>query len=148
MSRATRTASMQTRGTPKNSTRKTSMAIIESGGSFQGLDEVGNGGADLVARVFLDEMQSGHGDLGLVRPGPAELPLLADQDRARFGVDEQLRRRVLAGEPPAVRLDVGHDVGRLTLDGDLAGPRERRPAAFPRLLVRAAIDVHHLLGQR
>src|SRR5437868_14045641 len=107
MSRATRTASMQTRGTPKNRSRNTRTAIIGLGGSCQRADELGDRGADLVGGVFLDEVRPGHGDLGLVRPGAAEFPLLPDQDGARFGVDEQLRGGVIGAEPLAVGLDVG-----------------------------------------
>src|SRR5438874_9487130 len=98
MSRATRTASMQTRGTPKKRSRNKSRAIIGAAGSLQPADEVGDRLPDGVAGIFLDEMQPGHGDLGLVRPRATDLPLLADQDGARLGVDEELRGRVLAAQ--------------------------------------------------
>jgi len=39
--------------------------------------------------IFLDAMRTGDRHLGLVLPLPAELPDAPDQDRARFGVDEQ-----------------------------------------------------------
>src|SRR5437868_13351179 len=46
---------------------------------------------DLVRRVLLDEMEAVHCHLGLVRPGATQLALAPDQDRARIGIDEQLR---------------------------------------------------------
>ncbi|MBL77787.1 MAG: hypothetical protein CL459_02280 [Acidimicrobiaceae bacterium] len=52
---------------------------------------VGEGSADLVGAVLLDEVRAGHGDLGLVGPGPAELPLGAGEDRPRLGIHEELR---------------------------------------------------------
>src|SRR5581483_5229299 len=97
MSRAARTPSQHTRGTPKKMTRNRTTAIIGAGASLQRPGEGGHGGADLVGRVLLDEVQTGHRDFGLVGPAAAELPLLADQDRAWLGVDEQLRGRVVAG---------------------------------------------------
>jgi glutathione S-transferase len=51
----------------------------------------GDRGADFVRGILLDEMASGHGDLLLVRPRPAKIPRLADQNRARIRVDEKLR---------------------------------------------------------
>ena len=53
---------------------------------------VGNRPTDLIGSVLLDEVAALDRDLGLVREAAAELALSADQDRARLGVDEQLRQ--------------------------------------------------------
>src|ERR1044072_302975 len=135
MSRAARTASQQTTGTPKKIRKKRRTAIIDGSGSFQGPGELAHRLADGVGRVFLDEVEAGNGDLGLVGPRTAELALPADEDGTRFGVDEQLRRRIAARQPFAVGLDVAHHIGRLALDGDLAGPGEGWAPALSGLLV-------------
>jgi hypothetical protein len=49
-------------------------------------------------QILLQEMRSLDGDLFLVRPGPAEFPLRADQETARFSVNEQFGHRAF-GEP-------------------------------------------------
>ena len=51
--------------------------------------EFGDGGADLVGTVFLDEMGSAHSGLGQLGPGPDELADASADERARFGIDEQ-----------------------------------------------------------
>src|SRR5688500_10034534 len=106
MSRAALTASQQMSGTPKNTNRNRNS--INRRGSLQRSDELGNGLPDGVGRVFLQEMQAGDSDLRLVRPAPAEVPWRADQNRSRFGVDEELRGRIVGAEPLAVRNHVGH----------------------------------------
>jgi hypothetical protein len=42
--------------------------------------------ADLRARIFVDQMAAGDGELGLVGPVAAEFALSSDQDRAGFGM--------------------------------------------------------------
>ena len=42
--------------------------------------EIGDRSADFVGAVFLDEVQTPDGELGLVRPAAAELPLAANQN--------------------------------------------------------------------
>jgi hypothetical protein len=50
-------------------------------------------------------------------------------ERARFGIDERLGHIGL-GEPPAVVLDHRDDVGGLSVDRDVARPRQRRAPVF------------------
>ena len=54
-----------------------------------GLQPIRQRFADLFTGVFLDEMDSWHGDFRLVRPTAAEFALFANQYCTRFGVNEQ-----------------------------------------------------------
>src|SRR5262245_50703084 len=103
--------------------------------------------ADLVRRVLLHEMAALYGDLRLVRPAAAELPLRTDEDGARVGVHEELRQR-RSGQPLPVCLDDGHHVGRLAVDRNLPRPRERRTPALARLAVRPPVHRHLSLAER
>src|SRR6516165_3651751 len=60
--------------------------------------EVGDRLADLIGAVFLDEMAPLHRHFGLVRPGAANFPLPADQDRAWVCINKELRNMGL-GKP-------------------------------------------------
>src|SRR5262245_20450331 len=53
--------------------------------------EVGDGVANLVGAILLEEMAPFHGHFGLVQPGAAKFPLPADQNRTWIGIDEKLR---------------------------------------------------------
>ena len=55
----------------------------------------GDRAADLGPGILLDEMAAADGDFALVMPASAEFTRSAGQDRARLGVDEQLRDLVL-----------------------------------------------------
>jgi hypothetical protein len=60
---------------------------------FLGLDTgkpAGDRFADLVGAVFLNEVNAGHGGLGLVWPGAHKLALGPGQDRAWLCIDEEL----------------------------------------------------------
>ena len=61
-------------------------------------------------------------NLGLIRPGAADLALAANQDCARLGVNKQFVHIAL-GEPLPVRLYDGNDIRRFALYRNLAGPR-------------------------
>src|SRR5262245_42592647 len=97
--------------------------------------------ADLVRRILLDEVAALHGDLRLVRPAAAELPLRTDENGARVGVHEELRHR-RRGQPRTVCLDDCHHIRRLAVDGDLPRPRERRTPALARLMEGPPIHRH------
>src|SRR5258708_30747613 len=105
---------------------------------------VGYGGADLVRRVLLDEVVAGDSDFGLVGPGAAELPLAAGEDGAGLSVDEQLRDGTAGGKPFGVTGDDCGYLGRLVIDGDLAGPGQGRPAGLPADEGRPPRDIHLL----
>jgi len=55
---------------------------------FQRIEKRGHFAADLVGRVFLNEVVAGHRDFPLVRPRAAELALRTGEDGPRLGVDE------------------------------------------------------------
>jgi hypothetical protein len=80
------------------------MPVLTCGwdGSAAELPEPGDDSlADLGAGIFLDEMDAGHGQPGLVRPGAAELPDRVGQDAARLGAAAATpaRRRASAWPP-------------------------------------------------
>src|SRR6202023_1624654 len=116
-------------------------------GRAQPAYEVRDRGADLVGTVLLDEMASGDGGFGQVRPGADELADTTADDGARFGIDEQLGH-VAFGQPVAVALDHRDDVGRLAVDGHVARPGQRRPAVFTRVGERLPVVVHLVFAQR
>src|SRR3989442_5860775 len=106
---------------------------------------VRDGPPDLVRRIFLDVMAPRDLHLGQ-RWQPADEGdiLVVGEDRTRLGPEEQLghtaRRQPVRGG--------GHDrnhVGGLALDGDLPGPRQRRPSPLAGLGERPSV-LRHLLG--
>src|SRR5665811_590453 len=96
---------------------------------------------DFVRRVLLNEVNPLDGHFHLVRPRPTELTLDSYQDRPRFCVDKQLGH-VTGCEPSGVLSDDRIDVGRVSLDRDLARPGQGRPPGFPLNRKRATILVH------
>src|SRR5262245_240885 len=126
----------------KKAAARISEVIARRGPSgCQGVEPAADRLADLVRRVLLHEMAALHGDLRLVRPAAAELPLRTDQDGARLGVHEELRHRCRR-QPLPVCLDDGHHVGRLAVDRYLPRPRERRTPALARLAEGPPIHRH------
>src|ERR1700755_1518524 len=67
-------------------------------------DEPGDGLADLVRAVLLDEVAPADGRLGQVWPGSDDLAAAVVDGLARFGVDEELGH-VACGQPLAVLVD-------------------------------------------
>src|SRR3990170_3949736 len=106
----------------------------------------GDGAANLGRGVLLDEVVPSDRDLLLVGPGAAELPLRADQDRPWLGVDEELGDSA-GGEPLRGVIHDLRDISRLSVEGNLTRPRERRSPGFTGLQIGAAVDRHLLLGQ-
>jgi hypothetical protein len=84
------------------------------------LHEMGDGPADFVRRVFLDEMTPFDGHLLLIGLGPDEVADTAGDGRTGVGIDEQLRHG-RGGKPLAVVIDDRRHVFRLTFDRDVSG---------------------------
>jgi hypothetical protein len=95
--------------------------------------------------VFLEEVTAGDRHLSLIRPGAAEIPLCARQNRARVSIDEQFRH-VARGQPPGICRHYFHYVGGMAVDGDFPGPCECGPPGFPGLQVGTVVNVHFLLA--
>jgi hypothetical protein len=93
--------------------------------------EIGNCATNFVGAVLLDEVDPLDRDLLLIWPCPAEIAGRTGQDRARFGIDEQLGDRTF-GQPPAIVIDDGNDACRLTFDRQLARPAQGGAAVFTR----------------
>src|ERR1700704_3301506 len=88
---------------------------------LQRAHELRDGSADFVGAVLLDEVQSGDGGLGEVRPRADEVADAAPDDGAWFGVNEQFGH-IAFGQPAAVVVDHRCDVRGLAVDGDVAWP--------------------------
>jgi hypothetical protein len=86
------------------------MGVATIGGS-RNLHPPSEGATDLVCRILLDEVNTRDRHLGLVRPPAAELALLTNEDRPRFGVHEQLRKAGRREPAAAVVDDRNDDVG-------------------------------------
>ena len=91
-------------------------------------------------------MYSLHRDLSLIGPRAAEIALTSSQYGSGFGVEEQFGHIGLR-QPRRVFIDNSDDVGRLTVQRNLAGPSEGRTPGLAGLQERSSIDVHLLLGQ-
>ena len=76
---------------------------------------LGDGPADLVRRILLDEVKALHRDLLLIWPGPAELPLLPNENGPWLCVHEELGQLAL-GDPLTVLGDNLMHVRRLAID--------------------------------
>src|SRR5262249_20503426 len=106
-----------------------------------------DGPPDLVRRIFLNEMDPRHRLLGQRWPPADEVdqPIIGE-NRTWLSLQEQLGH---IARPQPVRVfsrDRMH-IGGLALDGDLPGPRQRRPSPLARLGERASILRHLLVGE-
>src|SRR5260370_22712573 len=102
-----------------------------SGGSYRvGSDPMRNRAADCRTGILLDEMHSGHRNLGLVLPAAAELTHGSDQDCAGVSVHEQLWNLALR-KPFAVSPHDGSHIGGLAANRNLPRPRKSWPANLP-----------------
>ena len=79
--------------------------------------------ADLGRGVLLDEVAAGHGHLDEVGPGPGDLPLPADQDRAGVGADERLRQPRVSRQPVAPTCSTWAAPPHAALHGDVPPSR-------------------------
>ena len=118
----------------------------QSLGRAQLVHELRDGSADFVGAVLLDEVQSGDGGLGEVRPRADEVADAAPDDGAWFGVDEQFGHSAF-GQPAAVVVDHRYDVGGLAVDWDVAWPGQRRPAGFTWVDERLPVVVHFFVAE-
>src|SRR5215472_7549416 len=109
--------------------------------------EVGDRFADVIGAVFLDEMAPLHRHFGLVRPGAANFPLPADQDRAWVCINKELRNMGL-GKPGCIVFNHLHHIRRLALDRNHAWPCKRGPAVLARISEGPAVSGHLLLTER
>src|SRR5260370_21504017 len=108
-----------------------------SGGSCRvGSDPMRNRAADCRTGILLDEMHSGHRNLGLVLPAAAELTHGSDQDCAGVSVHEQLWNLALR-KPFAVSPHDGSHIGGLPANRNLPRPRTGWPAVPPPAVGRA-----------
>ena len=100
-------------------------------GSLERLSEFAepsrDGLADLGRRVFLNEVRTGDGDFGLIRPASTELTLRPRQDRSGFRIDEKLWNGA-RGHPFCVAIHQFDHVGGFAVDGDLPRPVQGRLA--------------------
>src|SRR6516162_8512954 len=108
--------------------------------------EVGDRLADLMGAVFLDEMAPLHRHFGLVRPGAANFPLPADQDRAWVCINKELRNMGL-GKPGRIVFNHLHYIRGLALDRNHAWPCKRGPAVLARISEGPAVSGHLLLTE-
>jgi len=83
-----------------------------------------------------DWLGTRHGHLDQVGPGPGDLALPADQDRAGVGVDERLGQSGMGRQPLGIGRHDGVDVGRGALDwvsrGQVSVGRRDSPASVNR----------------
>src|ERR1700722_20490527 len=86
---------------------------------LQRAEPSGNRVADLVRGIFLDKVRAFDAHLALIWPLAAELALRANQNRARFRVDEELGQCALL-EPIGIRADYLRHFGGLAVDWNLA----------------------------
>ena len=105
----------------------------------------GDGAADAGAGVFLDEMDAGHGHLGLVRPGPAEVPDGAGQNAARLFRDVFEDRAVTARRalvPDATSSGLAA-AGSGTAKPLSRAARAGMMAEWPMMAARTGLDTTH-----
>src|SRR5215467_1388525 len=106
----------------------------------------GDGLPDLVGRIFLDEMDPPDSHLGLrCKPAGEVENRATSEDPTGLGLEEELG--YIARHQP-VRIgcyDLSH-VGGVALDGDLPGPRQRRPSPLARFGERPSVLRHILVG--
>src|SRR5438034_4354876 len=116
-------------------------------GALQVPHPAGDGPPDLVGRIFLDEMDPRHRLLGQRWPPADEVDQrIIGEDRTWLSLQEQLG---YIARPQPVRVfsrDRMH-IGGLARDGDLPGPRQRRPSPLARLGERSSILRHLLVGE-
>ena len=91
-------------------------------------------------------MDSWHGHLGLVLPGPTELSLRTGEYGPWLGVDEEFGHFV-GCHPRRVRCDDLVYITRFAIDGYLAWPCERGPPGFSRVDIGGTVNSHLLVGQ-
>src|SRR5215467_3598766 len=88
----------------------------------------GDGPSDLVRRIFLNEMDARHRLLGQRWPPTDEVDqLITGEDRTWLSLQKQLGHIALA-QPVRIGSCNRRHVRGLALDGNLAGPRQRRPS--------------------
>src|SRR5262249_49031367 len=108
--------------------------------------EVGDRLADLAGAVFLDKMAPLHRHFGLVRPGAANSPLPADQDRAWVCINKELRNIGL-GKPGRIVFHHLHHIRGLALDRNHPWPCKRRPAVLAQSSEGLTVSGHFLLTE-
>ena len=91
-------------------------------------------------------MNAAYRDLGLVRPGPAELELSTDENSAGICDDEEFGD-ITGLQPVRICLNDFHHLGRLPGDGYLSWPGQRRAPPFSGFRERPTIDCHLFLGE-
>src|SRR6266851_4564231 len=105
-------------------------------------EPVSDSQSDRIGRIFLEVVDAGDRDFLLPRPAAAEVhDRTFAENRPRLAFDEQLRYRARR-QPLRIVADDRVHVGRLAVDGDLARPRQRRPAGFTWLQVWSTILGH------
>ena len=77
--------------------------------------------ANLIRRIFLQEMHAFNCDFSLVRPAPAEFEYTTPDDGPGLAYDEELGQGTLRHCFPKA-LHNGCNIGRFTLDRDLTWP--------------------------
>src|SRR6516165_12580544 len=133
---------------PERLARWNSIFVLRGLSSAQRLHPSGYGLSDLVRRIFLDEVNPLDRQLGQVWPGAhCGYQLCVGQNRARLDLEpefwESARR-----QPVGIGLDCLMDVCGISVDRNLPGPCQGRPAIFTRRRVRAPIFRHLLVCQR
>jgi hypothetical protein len=108
-------------------------------------DEILKRGAYLLRRIFLDEVNTWHLHLSLIWPSSAKFQRAANQNRTRFGGDEQLGQTAF-GQPFAIFRNDGDDISGLALDRQLARPYQQRKSRFS-IAKWSAVGIHLLLAQ-
>src|SRR6266566_1275880 len=96
--------------------------------------------ADLVRRIFLDEVQTAHAHLGLIGEAAVERALL-HRNGPRLRIDEELGNRT-GSKPCSARPHDLHHIGGLACNGQLPRPAEGRAPPFARFPVGATILFH------
>src|ERR1700754_4699615 len=107
----------------------------------------GDGPADLVRRIFLDEMEPRDRHLGLRREAARQVENRAvGENPTWLGLQEQLGNIALR-QPVRVGFHDRSHVGGLALNGNLPGPRQRRPPSLAGLGERPSVLRHFLGGK-